>query len=97
MRRSRGAARWLRRAAEQNFPAAQHNLGLLYLYGQGVRQDYIQAHMWLNLAATRFTPGADRDAAVRNRDGVAARMTPAQVAEAQRLAREWDAAHPAAR
>jgi len=29
-----------------------------------------------------------------NRNILAARMTPAQVAEAQRLAREWEAAHP---
>lgn len=47
-------------------------------------QDYIQAHMWFNLA------GAGGNAtALRNRDLVAAKMTPAQIAEAQRLAREW--------
>jgi hypothetical protein len=38
----------------------------------------------------------NRDLGIRGRDRVAARMTPAQIAEAQRLAREWDAAHPAA-
>jgi hypothetical protein len=31
---------------------------------------------------------------VRSRDDIAAKMTAEQVAEAQRLAREWEAAHP---
>ena len=45
--------------------------------------------MWFNLAAARYLPGDDRDAAASNRDIVEAKMTPAEVAEAQRLAREW--------
>ena len=52
-------------------------------------QDYVQAHMWYNLAAARMPPGEERDTAVEIRDTIAKRMTPAQVAEAQRLAREW--------
>jgi len=49
-----------------------------------VPQDYAQAHKWFNLAAA----SGDADA-VSNRDRVAAKMTPAQIAEAQRLASEW--------
>ncbi len=45
--------------------------------------------MWYNLAASHFAPGSDRDTAVKNRDIVGAKMTPAQIAKAQRLAREW--------
>ena len=45
--------------------------------------------MWYNLATSRFTPGSSRDKAVKNRAALAERMTPAQSAEAQRLAREW--------
>ena len=75
------AAAWYRKAAEQGNPQAQAHLGLLYDKGQGVPQDYVQAHMWLNLAA------AGGDAKIRDR--VAAKMTPAQIAEAQKLAREW--------
>ncbi len=45
--------------------------------------------MWYSRAASRFPRGTDRDKAVRNRDVVAKLMTPAQIAEAQRLAREW--------
>ena len=88
------AARWYRRAAEQGHAGAQNNLGAMYSTGDGVLQDYVLAHMWFNLAASRFAPSPDRDSAVTNRDRLAARMTPAQIAEAQRLAREWDAAHP---
>ncbi len=68
---------------------AQLMIGTMYLYGQGVPQDYVQAHMWFNLAASRFAPGSDRDAAITGREEIAALMTPAQIAEAQRLAREW--------
>ncbi len=45
--------------------------------------------MWYNLAAAGLPPGEDRDSAVKNRDIAAELMTPAQIAEAQRRAREW--------
>ncbi len=45
--------------------------------------------MWFNLAVSRKPPGKERDFSVKNRDIVAGKMTPAQIAEAQRLAREW--------
>ena len=80
------AVRFYRLAAEQGYASAQLNLGFMYDNGRGVPQDYVQAHMWSNLAASRFAPGSDRDIAVKNRDIVAAKMTPAQIAEAQRLA-----------
>ena len=74
--------------AEQGDRAAQFMLGVMYSHGQGVPQDYIQAHMWTNLAAERLSI-KDRDLAVEYRDMVAKKMTTAQIAEAQRLAREW--------
>ena len=83
------AVKWYRKAAEQGNDIGQYNLGFMYANGQGVPQDYVQAHMWFNLAASRSEPGSDRDMAVKNRDIIAAKMTPAQIAEAQRLAREW--------
>ena len=55
-------------------------------------QDYALAHKWFNLAASRHRPGEVRDSAAKNRDIVAKKMTPAQIAEAQRLARDWAAA-----
>ena len=80
---------WWRKAAEQGHATAQYNLGVAYHNGEGVPQNYAQAHMWHNLAASRFPPGEDRDKVVKNRDHVAKKMTPAQISEAQKLAREW--------
>ena len=83
------AVAWYRKAADQGDAGAQNNLGNQYYKGQGVPQDYIQAHMWSNLAASRLTDPTNRADAVKNRDVVAAKMTPAQIAEAQRLASAW--------
>ncbi len=83
------AIRELRPLAEQGHATAQYNLGSMYYSGRGVPQDDAQAHMWYNLAASRFSPGERRDKAVKNRDIVAKRMTPAQISEAEKLAREW--------
>ena len=82
------AARWYRLAADQGLALAQVNLGVRYENGRGVPQDYIEAHMWFNLAVAQSS-GEDRGRRVRNRDLVAAEMTAEQIAEAQRLAREW--------
>jgi len=54
-----------------------------------VSQDYIQAHMWYNLATASAEDDEDRDMAAKGRDEVAEKMTSEQIAEAQRLAREW--------
>ncbi len=88
------AVKWYRKAAEQGVAEAQYNLGLMYDDGQGVGLSFgvallMQAHMWFDLAASGYAPGEDRDTAVENRDNVAKRMTPAQISEAQKLAREW--------
>ncbi len=83
------ALQWWHKAAEQGHAGAQYNLGFMYDNGLGVPQDYAQAHMWFDLAASRYPPGEDRDMAVKARNIVAKRMTPAQISEAQKLAREW--------
>jgi TPR repeat protein len=75
-----------RLAADQGDANGQAKLGFLYGNGLGVPQDYILAHKWFNLSAAQ----GDQSAA-RNRDIVAQQMTPAQIAEAQKLAREWKA------
>jgi TPR repeat protein len=38
--------KWYRLSADQGDAFAQHNLGYMYAKGDGVPQDYIQAHMW---------------------------------------------------
>jgi uncharacterized protein len=78
------AAKWYRKSADQGYAKAQYALGKTYADGRGVLQDYIEAHKWLNLASSNGEPEA-----AKQRDDVANKMTPAQVAEAQRLAKEW--------
>jgi hypothetical protein len=78
------AVKWYRKAADQGDADAQFNLGIMYRKGQGVTQNYVQAHMWFNFAAAR----GDKNAR-ESRDRLAEQMTPEQIAEAQRLAREW--------
>ena len=82
------AIQWYRKAAEQGSVYAQFNLGFMYANGQGVPQDYVEAHKWVNLAAARAS-GADQKRFADGRDALAKKMTPAQVAEAQKRAREW--------
>jgi uncharacterized protein len=78
------ALKWFRLAAEQGQANAQCFLGLMYFEGRGVMQDYVSAHMWLDLAAS-----AGIEDAAEYRHALTAKMTPAQVSEAQRLARKW--------
>ena len=82
------AAEWFHKAAEQGNAEAQNNLGLMYDEGQGVTQDFVQAQMWYELSAAQ---GFDKAAV--NRDIASEKMTPDQIAEAQRLAREWTEKH----
>ena len=78
------AAREARVPAEAGDADAQLLLGDLHASGRGVPQDFVLAHFWYNLAAANGAPPA-----AAARDALAARMTPAQVAEAQGLARNW--------
>jgi TPR repeat protein len=62
---------------------AQTNLGFMYGNGQGALEDYVRAHMWFNIAAIN----GDKDS-VKNRNVAASKMTPKQIEQAQRMARE---------
>ena len=90
------AAKWFRRAAERGDADAQFNLGLLYAEGKGMPKNLVRARMWFALAALGYETGRDQDWAVANRtlaarkrDWTAARMSAAEVAKADRLARLW--------
>ena len=72
------------RDAKEGRADALYNLGLAYSTGQGVSVDMVAAHKWFNLAAVRGV-----EAAKSWRNQVAAEMLPSQIAEAQKLAREW--------
>jgi uncharacterized protein len=79
------AIAWYLKAANQGYRVAQDRIGAMYEKGQGVEQDYVQAHMWFNLATANEKDSTLRAAWMSDRNEVAAKMTPAQIAEAQRL------------
>jgi TPR repeat protein len=87
------AFRWFQLGAESGNANAQYNLGLAYANGRGVAQDHPQAHMWIDLAVSAST-GDQRKILSSERDAIAVTMTPQQVAEAERLAREWKRKFP---
>ena len=78
------AAFWFESAAEQGYARAQRNLGLLYRDGLGLTKDPIEAQKWFNLSAA-----SGEELAKTNRDELAAKMAPAELDEAQRLASAW--------
>jgi uncharacterized protein len=82
------AARWYRKSADQGNSYAEASLGIFCRAGKGVPRDEVQAEMWFLVALDRAAAG-DRDTLIEMRDSVAAHLTPQQLAEAQRLAREW--------
>ena len=87
------ATRWYRLAADQGFVVAQLDLAIRYTIAPGVPQDIVQGHMWDNIAAFHLA-GEKREMTAKIHDLLAIVMTRNQLAEAQRLAHEWDAAHP---
>jgi uncharacterized protein len=78
----------------------QYNIGAMYAAGRGTVQDNVQALMWFTLAAAfgdTKPPGplgmklldTSKFTALEQRDRLLALMTRAQIAEAERMAREW--------
>lgn len=80
------AVRWFREAADQGLADAQYDLGRMYAEGRGVPQDRVRAYMWLSLSAEQ-----GHQKAVGSRNLVTKGMTPAQIADAEKLARDWKA------
>jgi len=82
------AADWYQKSADQGNAYAQASLGILYHSGKGLPHDDVRSEMWLIISADRVDKD-DRDTIVEMRDSVARHLTPRQLAEAQKLAREW--------
>ena len=78
------AAVLLRAAAEQGDAEAQYNLGLMYLEGQGVKQDNAEAYAWIRTAAAQGRSGT-----LEIRAALLREMTPSQEDRAIELAREY--------
>ena len=75
------AFKWYTKAAEHGYPGGQCGLGLMYEKGNGVPEDYVQAYKWYILAAAQGWRIYG--------DSLKQHMTPEQIAEAQRLAKEF--------
>lgn len=82
------AVEWDRKAANQGSASAQNSLGNSLIKGKGVARDYAQAHMWFSLAAAQ-----ENRTAMQNLRSIEQRMTPEEIAEAQKLLQEWQASH----
>ena len=86
------AMKWFRRAADQGDYDGQSWVSVMYRDGKGVPIDFVRAYMWASLAAQNTEHARvphSKQSALSNRDFIATMMTPAQIAEAQKLAREW--------
>ena len=78
------AVKWYRLAADQGLVDAQWSLGDMYANGNGVPRDYIEVYKWWNLVAIQGNYNAkDRI------EDIEKKMTKQQIAEGQRLSREW--------
>ncbi len=81
------AAVWLRNAADAGDKGAQYELGLLYKKGLGVGPtDNVQALMWLSLSAAQ-----NNDKAATEKDFLSKTMVPDDIAQANKLVKEWKA------
>ena len=78
------ALRWCRLAADQGDGQAMFVIATYYAKARGVPKDVVQAYQWYNLAAA-----SGHEEGAKWRDRLAMNMTPAQIAQAQFLARNW--------
>lgn len=83
------AVKWYTKSAEQGCALGLAGLGDMYSRGWGVSQDYAEGYKWYILSISNSPDKDARDRIIKARDILAAKMTPAQIAEAQRLATEW--------
>jgi TPR repeat protein len=80
------ARKWRLLSAEHGEALAMCEAAGYYSSGKGVPQDYVLAHMWYNLCgSTDITSGV----AKMYRADLENKMSPSQITEAQKLAREW--------
>jgi uncharacterized protein len=86
----REAMKWHLLSAQQGYALAQTSIGLMYGLGIGVPQDDLRADMWLSLAASRLS-GDDRKQTSELRDTVEKTLTPAEIMQAQEMARQCEA------
>jgi uncharacterized protein len=79
------AVKWFRKAAEQNYVDAQFNLGMCYERAEAGTEDWAEVYKWLSLAARQGHEGAKKFMTVLE----SKLMTPEQIAQGQKRAREF--------
>jgi TPR repeat protein len=82
------AVQWWHRAAEQGNTSSQYNLGVAYNNGEGVAQDFVEARKWAEIAVA-YSAGDSQRKFAALRDALGRKMTPDDVANAQKRARDW--------
>lgn len=86
------AARLYLLAANQGYARAQNDIGFMLGFGEGIPpQDNVEAYKWLTLAVKGYTAkNQDRlDQTRKDLATLAKRMSPAQIAEAERRAKAF--------
>ncbi|WP_244427143.1 hypothetical protein [Methyloferula stellata] len=83
------AVKWFSRAAQKGVPGAQLSLGVAYALGRGVQPNLTEAYKWLKLSMAGFATEKERMEALKAREMIVARMTAAEIAEAEKETREW--------
>jgi TPR repeat protein len=78
------AVYWFSKAAEQGYADSQYNLGLFLYVGKGTPKDNVMAYVWWNIAAAQGDKNAEK-----NRGIIEGEMAPNQIAEAQKLSKEY--------
>jgi TPR repeat protein len=78
------AAMWYQRSAKQGYVPAQVKIGMIYAEARGLPRDLANAYKWLSVAATFGIV-----VAIKERDAIALKLTPAQIAEGDRFATSW--------
>lgn len=77
------AIKWFSQSAQSGNKNAQYKLGMFYLIGKGLPQNYVYSYSWLNLSAAQGVPDA-----AQAKIYLESKMTPQQLKEAQRLSEE---------
>jgi TPR repeat protein len=77
------AIKWFSESAQSGNKNAQYKLGMFYLTGKGLPQNYVYSYSWLNLSSAQGMPEANQAKIY-----LEGKMTPEQLTEAQRLSEE---------
>ncbi len=83
------AIKWYKLSAERSHKDAQNNLGAMYSKGEGTDRDFIEALKWFIISEKNGSEGGRKNIEI-----VEKRMTPEQVTQARKIAREWLKQHP---